>query len=452
MWQKAVVLLSVSGLFVTFGLGFAVLTPNRAAAEPILGNEALTVPTPSPREQDAADALSLFKAGDFNVSLNLWKEVVKKNPDMPPAQVIMAGLYLRSGMIQEAKLALDLAIMDAPDDPETYFLQANVAMREGDVDKADSLLEKAEGLLAAFDKSANRKEALQFRIDLDLARVAATRKDWAVAQKQFEKCLIRDAKNTGIRQRLAYCLFRQQDAEGALEKLREVAGDNPTMITPEAALAQFYGRVNDQVNAKKWMKAAVTAAPKNLKTRLAAGQFALESGKLSEALRHAIAATQIDSSSVEAKLFRALTALYQHDFMTAESILDGVLKKSPQNVVATNNLALALIVQDDEAKSRRALELAEANAEQFPKWPEIVSTYAIVLYKLGRLDDAEEAVLAAKSIASTDGDTAYLLARIAIDRGDKDKARQLLETVLSGGKAFMFQPDAEELLEELKNQ
>jgi len=42
-------------------------------------------------------------------------------------------------------------------------------------------------------------------------------------------------------------------------------------------------------------------------------------------------------------LLRGLTALYQKDFAAAESILEGVVNESPQNVVATNNLALALI-------------------------------------------------------------------------------------------------------------
>jgi hypothetical protein len=66
------------------------------------------------------------------------------------------------------------------------------------------------------------------------------------------------------------------------------------------------------------------------------------------------------------------------------------------------------------------------------------------------LDDAEKVAQDIESTAGKDGDTAYVCARIAVDRGNKDKAKQLLETALKHKKAFMYQSDAEELLSQLK--
>ena len=172
-------------------------------------------------------------------------------------------------------------------------------------------------------------------------------------------------------------------------------------------------------------------------------------GDLDQAQKHAIAATKIAPKSIEARLLRGLTALYQKDFAAAESILEGVVAESPHNVAATNNLALALVEQGDAKKSQRALELAEANVKQFPKWPQIASTYGLVLYRLGRLDDAEKALRGAASIADSDGDTVYTLARLAIDRGHKDEAKKLVQNVLKSPRSFMLRPDVEELLEQL---
>jgi thioredoxin-like negative regulator of GroEL len=69
---------------------------------------------------------------------------------------------------------------------------------------------------------------------------------------------------------------------------------------------------------------------------------------------------------------------------------------------------------------------------------------------LGRLDDAERELQAAMPIASTDLDTAYTLAHVAVDRGRKDEARQLLETGLKNPQSSMFRQESEELLKELK--
>ena len=77
-------------------------------------------------------------------------------------------------------------------------------------------------------------------------------------------------------------------------------------------------------------------------------------------------------------------------------------------------------------------------------------TYGWVLYKLGRLDDAEKALRGASSIVNSDVDAAYVAARVAIDRGRKAEAKKMLENTLKGTKPFVFRQDAEELLEQLK--
>ena len=76
--------------------------------------------------------------------------------------------------------------------------------------------------------------------------------------------------------------------------------------------------------------------------------------------------------------------------------------------------------------------------------------FSAVLYRLGRLDDAEAAFRKAASIAESDLDTAYFTARLDVDRGRKTEARRLLETALKNRKPCRFRQSAEELLQKLK--
>jgi tetratricopeptide (TPR) repeat protein len=427
------------------------LTTSRLAAEPILGDESLATPTDVPTQKlDAADALALFKAGDYDGALKLWQETVKKNTDLPPAQVIMAQLYLRSNMLKEAQAALEKATADAPNDPEAYITQANLALLIArDLDKAQALCQKANGLLATFSKSEKRKQALQPQVYRVLASVAEIRKDWAGAQKALEALLKLDPKNVPAMQRVAFCLFHQKNVDGALARLREAAKIDTNMLTPEAAIAQAYQKMGDLENTKKWMTAAVEAEPNNMKTRLAAGQWALETGQLEVARKHSLAAVRLDPKAQRTKFFRGAIAMFEKDYEAAETYFDLALKQAPNDFGTRNNLAVALIEQPDEARHRRALELAEANVKQFPKTTEVHSTYAWVLYRLGRLDDAEKAIRGAASVATTDVDVAYIMARIAVDRGRKDEAKQLLATALKTTAPALFRPEAEELLKKL---
>jgi tetratricopeptide (TPR) repeat protein len=215
-------------------------------------------------------------------------------------------------------------------------------------------------------------------------------------------------------------------------------------------IAQFYQQAGDKENAKKWMADAITAAPKDLKTRLAAGYAALELGTLDEAMKHAIIAMQIDPLSFDAKGLRGLISVCQKDYVASELFFDAVLRKSPEDFVASNNLALALIEQNDEPKTRRALEYAETNAKRFPKSTHALSTYGWVLYKAGRLDEAEKALRAAAAAGPVSVDTAYYTARVLIDRGRKTEARKMLETALTQKGLSMCRPEAEALVQELQ--
>jgi tetratricopeptide (TPR) repeat protein len=430
----------------------AALPPLPATAEPILGEESINVPDSAPKKQRGNDALALFKAKDYEGALKLWKEIVENNADMPPAQVIMAQLFLQAGLPKDAQAALEQAILDAPDDPEPYMFMATLALRDRDPTKAEAQLRKAGELLPKFTKSDKRRSALQLRIQSGVAAVAQSRNDWAGAQKSLETALSLDPKNPATLQQLTYCMFQQKNVEGALAKLREAAKNDPKMPVPEAVLVQFYQQSADVENVKKWMAAAIAAAPKSARTRLVLAQCALEAGLMEDAQKNAVAAMKLDPKSLEAEFLRGLVALCDKDYRTAESYFESAMKRAPAGGAfpISNNLALALIEQDDEAKGRRALEYAEANAKQYADSANAASTYGWVLYRLKRLDDAEKALQTAVAAGPMSVDTAYYMARVMVDRGRKADAKKLLETALKLPGRSMFRQDAEDLLQELK--
>jgi Tfp pilus assembly protein PilF len=362
----------------------------------------------------------------------------------------MAQLYLQGNMIPEARNALEQAIVEVPTDPEAYLRLARFCLNDGNLDKAESNLQKAESLLVAFKEDDSRKTRLQMFLLDNQASLAQARKDWPGAQKSFEALLKLDPKNINALQKIAFCLFQEKSIEKSLETLQEIPKLDPKALAPQAMLSQFYDQAGDEQNADKQLAAAVAASPKNLQTRLMAGNRAMLKGQLDEARKHAVAAMQIDQKSLDAQILQATIAAYEKNYLTAELLFESALKSSPNNPVILNNLAMVLIQQEDDVKKRHALEYAEAIAKQFPKSPQVASTYGYVLYRLGRLDDAERELQAAMPIASTDLDTAYTFARVAVDRGRKDEARQLLETGLKNPQSSMFRQESEELLKELK--
>jgi len=428
-----------------------------------------------------------FKQRDFDGALKLLKEAAKKNPDMPPGWVIMAQLFLRANMGPAARNALERAVAEMPSDPEGYVIMGEIAISDRRIVEARLLYEKANSLIAGFNGGAKRKAALQTAILSGLARTAELREDWADAQKELEEWLKLEPKNTAALQQLAQCLFQQKNVDGALERLRdafkidqerietekakrngnpaaspeEAAKTEPTILTPEATIALFYHASHDEkheTKAQEWMIKALNTAPRDLDTRLVAGQWAWETGQLEEAKKQAAFALELDAKSLKAKLLCGLIALFQKDYKAAEVYFESAVLQSPKDSGASNNLALALIEQKDELKRDRALQYAEANVQKYQKWPEAYSTYGWVLYKLGRLDEAEKMI--SQSIQLSGGsfspETAYYLARIVADIGKRDNdpkrladAKRLLEEASKTTSPFAQRSEAKELLEEL---
>jgi Tfp pilus assembly protein PilF len=449
----------VSAAFLSFGLAGG----GQLAAEPLSGDtlgtaaEAPKQPVPQQAQQPAqppaspeAEAVARFNKRDFDGALKVLKEAVKKDPELPPAQLIMARFFAQANVPVGVRNSLERAVIEVPDDPEPYVVMGDLALRDHRITDAQLLYLKAGEVLANFSKSAKRKQQLQSQVYSGLAAVCEARDDWPGAQKQIEAWLKFDPKSTLAMQRMARCLFQQKNAQGALEELKLAAKADPKLLTPEAVLAQYYEASGDHENAKKWMAAALVAAPSDLNTHLAAAEWDLETGQFDEGQNEAAAAMKIDPKSLAAMILRGRAAVFLKDYVAAERYFETATLQSPRNFTASNELALVLAEQKDEAKRRRALEYAENNVQQNPRSLEAASTYGWVLYKNGKIDDAEKVLQNVVASRQVSPSTPYYFAQILADRSHGDQARQLLESALNAPRPFTMRDKAKALMEQLK--
>ncbi len=121
----------------------------------------------------------------------------------------------------------------------------------------------------------------------------------------------------------------------------------------------------------------------------------------------------------------------------------------PTDLSVTNLLALTLIDQDDPTKRARGLKLAEDTA-QSARSAEILATLGWGHYRVGHLDQAEQALRAAVSSMRTTPDIAYFLARVLYDKGNRSDAQKLLESATKLPGAFAHRSEAGSLLKSME--
>ena len=435
------------------GLAVAVvaLTGSRLAADP-LSIDSLQKPEAAAQQQipEIADAVARFRNRDVAGAYSVLQTAVKNHPEMPPAEVIMAEFFAASRQEEGVRSWLEKAITSAPNDPQAYVLLGQDALQNQRLAEATLLFEKAKTLVDSFSGNPKRKTDLAAAAESSLARLAMGRQDWTAAQTHLEQWLKVQPDSAAALQLLGRTLFEQKKPAEALEKLKAAKVADPKVLTPEAVMAQWYEQAGDRENATKNMIAALTAQPKDFRTRLNAADWAFKAGELDQARAQIEIALQLDATSVEAQLLAGNIAIYQKDYPTAEKYYKTALIESPGNFAASNNLALALCEQDDKAKQDLASQYAQINVRLYPKESEPLSTLGRVLFRLGRMQEADQIFRQVTSAGkSLSPDTAYYIADLYAATSRPDDAKILLANALKTTGLFSLRKDAEALQKRL---
>jgi tetratricopeptide (TPR) repeat protein len=399
-------------------------------------------------------AITRFGDRDIDGCRAILERARNNNAKLPPAGVMMAMLWLNVNQLLPARAELEQTTVKFPTDPEAYLMLADLAFQDRRVTDSAVLFERATQLTTTFEENPKRKRDFEIRGHAGTAAVAEAREQWADAQKQLEAWIALDPDNAGAHFRLGNVLFRLEQEEAALAEFQEARKLDANALQPELALARLYDEGDKKDVAKKWIEAAMKSAPDDAAVLLAAAQWYLGQNDLETAQAIAEQVLAKDAKSLDGKIVRGVIARVARDYPTAAKYFNDAHLQSPGNFAASNSLALVLIESEEKESQQRAVEMAEANVARYrensPQQVNALTTLAWVYYKLGRREDAEKILdqIARNNALTSDG--AYYVAKLLSDRGEKDRAKAILEEVLTNEAVFATRPDAADLLKTLK--
>mgnify|MGYP002622423225 FL=1 len=397
-------------------------------------------------------AIQRFKNGDVEGALEFLKQAKEKYPKLPPTYITLAKLHVMAQNVQGAYNLLELQVAEDPDDPEAYLLLADQAFAGNRTAEAEALFEKAEPLVEKFDDNAKRKRDMEIRVLAGKAAVKERRGQWEPALELLKEWVATDPDNAMSHARLGVTLFRLDKSKEAFDEFTKARELNPELPHPYASLGQLFTQSGDLQNARKAFERAYKEDAEDPTTVRTYAEWLLQQGDLEEAQKVSDALLKLTPNAPVAVLLDGVVALMLGQKDRAEQAFTKVLNLDPGNARANDLLALLLIESDDKADQERALRYADLNTKQFANNSQANITKAYVLYKLGRMTEAQEPLqIGARGQLQTD--SAYLIARIMADQGQKDKAIQALEQVLQQKQGlFVFRKQAEELLQQLKSE
>jgi tetratricopeptide (TPR) repeat protein len=439
-------------------IGIVAVAMDRAGAGPVTVSTGVAQPTTAADLGDlpktvaeVGEAVKSFEKRDIDACLRQLGKAVKAHPELPPPHALLAKLAFLTNQTGMIRTALEQAVAEDGQHPEVYILFGNLALMEGRLTDGALHFDKGRALTASQRWTAEQRKRFERLCNQGDAYVAELRGDWKTARTALAAWLEQEPANAHTRQRLGRALFGVGQYEQAHAELVKASEADATLDPAAVTMGWLYTRDRDRDLKKggEWMEYAVKLAPESVKARIGIASWLLEQGRADEAKAHVEAAAKLDPKSNEVRRLIGLAARQRKDYAAAEQVLQALTQESPGDAGVRNQLAMVLAEQADDAKRRRAIELAELSVRQDPNSADALTTLGIVYYRNKRLDDAFKVLQSVFASGRGNSDGAYVLALVLSDKGHPENVAALLKSALEAQGLFVFRNDAQQWLDRL---
>ena len=412
----------------------------------IPGEFAADSPIPGALQQAARTLL----AGDLAGATEQLNKLAQEQPNIPPAPLILAAMYFTLNQTEPGRMALERAAIDNADYPGVYSALARLSINEGWWASSQALLAQLRLKLDAGTWSDEQKKQFETEYLDALADTEIGQRKLDQAREHLTQLQALLPSNASVPFRLADIDFRQDKIDGALAHLAAARGIDVSLYPPELVLFQWCSRQNKGEDAKRWIETSSTKYPEEKAVQIEYGRFLLEHGNLAEAASWIDRAEKNGANRTITRFLQGQIAFVRRTYQVAEATFRELSLQNPNDVGVRNMLALSLIESDDAAKQQQALELANGNFRFQPNSPQMASSLAWIMYRMGNVQQAKQLLSQVSSLASFPSDTAYYLAQLLIDEGQDAGAAELLSRSLEAPGLFLYRMRAEEDLAAVK--
>lgn len=436
-WSMAVLMVAVAMPLVVVGSARcrAELIPDldvstsRTAASQVALDDFQLVVSGKAGLAELESAIAEYRRGAVDEARQWLGKASAANAHLPPAAVMLARLHLAAGQKSAGRQQLEAAAVEHADSGDVHLAFGDFALAEGRV--ADAQLHFARASQLCQDDPTDSGRQL-LRAQLGLAAVAERRQQWPEAERRLREAIRVDNRQVAPLRRLARAQFQQQRFEDAEKTLRYVRRLDESGQPAELTLAGWHARSGRSEEAERLMVALADQATGDQRaedvaeTLVALALWHLETDRPQTAQDFIDRLVEADPEHPQRLRLAGLAARAVGDLETAESCFQQLMLDQPDDFAITNQLVLVLIDQQDEAKQKRALQLAEMNARLHDHPARLVSL-GWVHHRLGRSDQAWKTIQPVLSGPGLSAENAYFVAHLLAAQGLTQEAMQAFQ-------------------------
>ncbi|HLQ27068.1 MAG TPA: tetratricopeptide repeat protein [Acidiferrobacterales bacterium] len=335
------------------------LQPENIESREALAEVLLELDHPQEAKQQFARILSLSTNPD-----NLAQAYLKTAAVLARSQNRATGVEIMQELVQ----------LHA-EKPEAYFALAHLAVRQGDLDKAQVSIDRALHLRPGWQEAAVFK-----------ARVLVSRKETQKVGTFYESFLKSYPQAAVLRLNYARYLVDLRRWDAARAQFKHIADDNPRDADALYAVGLLALQGNQLDEAEKYLKLNLSVQPENDQSRLYLGQIAEQRKNYAEAARW-YEAVESGEYYFEAQMRLGAVFAKQGNVEAARHHLHGIQPESDQQRVQ-------LVLSEDQIlrdgkQYQESLKVLSSALTALPDDPDLLYARALVAEKLDMLDAHE---------------------------------------------------------------
>jgi tetratricopeptide (TPR) repeat protein len=388
--------------------------------------------------------IAFSQMGDLARARGEWQDAVRLRPDMVEADRALASVALRNHDMSALEQSATRIIERDPNSPDGYSLRAAANMNRKQFDRA------AEDIRKAIEVAPQSPIGYT-----QLGNLQMVQNHFGEAEKSYAQALDRDTSSPDALAGLMNAYFADKQPDKA------VAAAN-AQIAKSGNSSAFYDLLGTALfNEKKDLKGAETALQKsvaldknNSDALLKLGQVQVAEGSTDNAI--ATYQNALKDNPREPSFYILTGELYEskQDWDKAKQSYQKALEISPENPVASNNLAYVMLQTGGNVDV--ALSLAQTARRADPDNANTADTLGWIFYQKGAYSSAielfQEALKLAEKQKSPDNPTVHYHLGLAYQKIDKPaQAREQLQRVLKINPNYSDAADVKKQLAQLQS-
>ena len=278
---------------------------------------------------DFIDRLKIGAKDDFGLKVKSAERLIKKGEYRKALSEVVAARGLQ------------------PDRHESWLLQADIALRIGNLEKANQILTKI------LKQEPKHEAAILLKTELIYQE-----KGVDAAITFIEKSNVAGKNNSALIIKRSSVLERAGRIDLAVETLKQELKNNPKDLSVLIALSKILCTLKNYDEAEKYAQSAYRITTRNVELLLILGMINQSQGDLDQAIRFTAEAIKVNPLSVDANIALGTIYLERHQKDFAETVIRKALKLMPKEFRLYDFLATLFTSEGNYKEAIKILEIA----------------------------------------------------------------------------------------------